>query len=128
MNRPLLLGSIYVVRGLSFILLVNVGADVQSLMVFAALFGLVDYSTVPVTASLIASHIGTRVMGLAFGIVTAAHQIGAAVGAFLGGFLFDLYASYDWVWWSSLWLAAGAGGLVFLLRDRPTTMQGAPAA
>jgi MFS family permease len=120
MNRPLLLGSIYVVRGLSFILLVNVGADVQSLVVFAALFGLVDYSTVPVTASLIASHIGTRVMGLAFGIVTAAHQIGAAVGAFLGGYLFDLYASYDWVWWSSLWLAAGAGGLVFFLRDRPT--------
>ena len=126
MNRPLLLGSIYVVRGLSFILLVNVGADVQSLMVFAALFGLVDYSTVPVTASLIASHIGTRVMGLAFGIVTAAHQIGAAVGAFLGGYLFDLYASYDWVWWSSLWLAAGAGGLVILLRDRPM-MQGATA-
>lgn len=116
MNRPLLLGSIYVLRGLSFILLVNVGADYGTLLLFAMIFGLVDYSTVPVTASLIASHIGLRVMGLAFGLISAGHQIGGAIGAYLGGYLFDLYARYDWVWWSSLWLAVVAGVLAFLLR------------
>jgi MFS family permease len=121
MNRPLLLGSIYVIRGLTFIVLANVGADIETLFLFAALFGLVDYSTVPVTASLIASHIGLRVMGLAFGIITAGHQIGAAIGAYLGGYLFDSYASYGWVWWSSVWLAVFAGVLVFLLRERAAT-------
>lgn len=119
MNRPLLLGGIYVVRGLSFIILVNVGADLNTLFVFAIIFGLVDYSTTPVTASLVASHIGIRVMGLAFGLVTAGHQVGGAAGAYFGGVLFDIYARYDWVWWSSLWLAVLAGLLIFILRERP---------
>ena len=118
-HRPLLLGGIYVIRGLSFIILVNVGADLNTLLVFAVIFGLVDYSTTPVTASLVASHIGIRVMGLAFGLVTAGHQVGGAVGAYFGGVLFDIYARYDWVWWSSLWLAVLAGFLVFILRDKP---------
>jgi len=118
MNRPLLLGGIYLVRGLTFILLVNVGADYETLLLFVIAFGLVDYSTVPVTASLIASHIGLRFMGLAFGIISAGHQAGGAVGAYLGGYLFDVYAQYAWVWWSSFWLAVLAGVLVFVIRDR----------
>ena len=119
MNRPLLLGGIYVIRGLTFILLLYVGANLETLFLFAVLFGLVDYATVPVTASLVASHIGLRVMGLAFGLISAGHQIGAAFGAYFGGVLFDMYARYDWVWWSSLWLAVLAGLLVVLLRDKP---------
>jgi MFS family permease len=117
-NRPLLLGSIYALRGLTFILLVQVGADYQTLLLFAVLFGLVDYGTVPVTASLIASHVGLRVMGLAFGLVSAGHQIGASIGAWLGGYLFDLYAQYGWVWWSSLWLAVLAGLMCYAIRER----------
>ncbi len=119
MNRPLLLGGIYLIRGVTFIILVNVGVDFQTLIIFAIIFGLVDYSTVPVTASLISTHIGIRVMGLAFGLISAGHQIGAALGAYFGGVLFDLYAQYDWVWWSSVWLAVFAGLLVFLLRNNP---------
>ncbi|MCZ8548358.1 MFS transporter [Mesorhizobium qingshengii] len=117
-NRPLLLGSIYVVRGLTFILLVNVGADYDTLLLFAIGFGLVDYATVPVTSSLVASHIGLRVMGLAFGLISAGHQIGGAIGAYLAGYLFDIYAQYTWVWWSSFWLAVLAGILAFVIRDR----------
>lgn len=119
MNRPLLLGGIYLIRGLTFIILVHVGVSLETLFLFAVLFGLVDYSTVPVTASLVASHIGVRVMGLAFGLISAGHQIGAAIGAYFGGVLFDLYARYDWVWWSSLWLAVIAGLMVLVLRDKP---------
>ena len=118
MNRPLLLGSIYVIRGGSFIILMNVGADIDTLFLFSALFGVVDYSTVPVTVSLAASHLGVRLLGLTMGLIAAGHNVGAAVGAFLGGYLFDLYARYDWVWISSVWLAFLAGGMAFLLRER----------
>lgn len=117
MNRPLLLGSIYVLRGLTFILLVSVGTNIEILFIFAILFGLMDYSTVPVTASLIASHVGIRVMGLAFGLVSAGHAVGAALGAYSAGVLFDIYQQYDWVWWSSLWLAVLAGIMVFFLSE-----------
>jgi MFS family permease len=118
MNRPLLLAAIYVIRGLTFVVLVNVGADYETLLLFSVIFGLVDYSTVPVTASLVASHIGLRVMGLAFGLISAGHQIGGALGAYLGGYLFDLYAQYTWIWWSSFALAVFAGLMVLAIRDR----------
>ena len=119
MNRVVLLGSIYLLRGLTFIILMNVGASYEILVVFAVLFGAVDYATVPVTASLVASHLGLRVMGLSMGLISAGHSIGAAAGAFMGGYLFDLTMQYDWVWFGSLALAVGAGVMVFLLRDQP---------
>jgi len=128
MNRPLLLGLIYIVRGLSFLILINVGADYTVLVLFAILFGTVDYSTVPVTASLVETHVGLPVMGLTMGMVSAGHSIGAALGAFLGGLLFDLYAQYQWVWLSSLALAVLAGLMVFTIRDRsPLLRAEAPA-
>ena len=119
MNRPLLLGLIYLLRGGTFVILINVGASFETLIFFSVLFGLVDYSTIPVTASLIATHVGRGVMGLAFGLISAGHQVGAALGAYFGGILFDIYARYDWVWWSSVWLVVFAGFVVFLLKDKP---------
>jgi MFS family permease len=116
-NRPLLLGGIYVVRGLSFILLLVVGTEVERLYLFAIIFGLADYSTVPVTASLVASRLGLGVMGLAMGLISAGHALGGAVGAYLGGYLYDATASYDWVWVGATALALFAGFLVFTLRE-----------
>jgi MFS family permease len=118
-NRVFLLGSIYLLRGLTFMVLINVGADYEMLVTFAVLFGAVDYATVPVTASLVASHVGLRVMGLSMGMISAGHSVGAAAGAFAGGYLFDLTLAYDWVWLSSLALAMVAGLMVFVLADKP---------
>lgn len=125
-NRVALLGSIYLVRGLSFLVLMRVGADYETLVAFAVLFGAVDYATIPVTASLAASHLGLRVMGLTMGLISAGHSVGAAAGAFLGGYLVDLSAAYDWVWLSAVALALLAGAMVFLMREQPRT-QAVPA-
>jgi MFS family permease len=120
MNRPLLLGSIYILRALSFIVLIWASRDISLLFLFAVLFGLFDYSTVPVTASLVASHMGLRVMGLTMGLLSAGHALGAAAGVFLAGLLFDLFAQYFWVWVAAIALALFAGVLSFSIReDRP---------
>ena len=76
----------------------------------------------PVTASLVESHIGLHVMGLTMGLISAGHAVGAALGAYSGGYLFELYARYDWVWWSSFALSILAGLMVFLLRERPPAL------
>jgi predicted MFS family arabinose efflux permease len=119
MNRPLLLGCIYLIRGLTFWLLLNIGTSYENLLLFAVIFGAVDYSTVPVTTSLVASHLGLRVVGFVMGLLTAGHQIGAAIGASLGGYFYATNSSYDLVWISSIALAVIAGLLAFLLKDRP---------
>jgi MFS family permease len=122
-NRPLLLGSIYLLRALTFILLLNMpGSAVEMLFIFAILFGAFDYSTVPVTASLVASHVGMRVMGLSMGMIAAGHAIGGASGAYLGGYVFDTTGGYALLWVGSLWLAVAAGGMALaigMIRARP---------
>lgn len=118
-NRPILLASIYILRALTFLFLASIpGTSIETLFVFAVLFGAVDYATIPVTASLVASHVGIRVMGLAMGMISASHSIGGALGAYLGGYLFDLTGDYDLLWSSSLWLVVGAGVMVLLIKSR----------
>lgn len=119
-NRVLLLASIYILRGLTFIVLASLpGQSIETLYIFAILFGVVDYSTVPVTASLVKSYLGLRTMGLAMGMISAGHALGAAAGAFAGGYLFDLLGNYDLLWTASLWAAVGAGAIVLLIPLKP---------
>lgn len=124
MNRPLLLGCIYIVRGLTFWMLFNIGTSYETLLLFVVVFGVVDYSTVPVTASLVASHIGLKVMGLTMGLLSAGYSIGAAIAASLGGYFFDKDATYDLIWMSSIALAIIAGTLMFLIKDNPGMEKG----
>jgi MFS family permease len=124
-NRPLLLGSIYLVRSLSFIVLMNVGTSYEMMFLFAVIYGIFDYSTVPPTASLVASHLGLRIMGLAMGLISGGHALGGAVGAWAGGYLFDLFARYTEMWWLAFGTAVIAGFLVFMLREN--RLQSRPA-
>ncbi len=119
-NRPMLLAAIYMLRALTFILLGSLpGTSIEMLFLFAVLFGAVDYSTVPVTASLVASHVGIKMMGLAMGLISAGHALGGAMGAFVGGYVFTATGNYDLVWTGSVWLAVGAGLLVLFLKAQP---------
>ncbi|MBD9541410.1 MFS transporter [Ensifer sp. ENS04] len=117
LHRPALLAFIYVARALAFILLIFVANSYPLLIVFAVLFGLFDYSTVPVTSSYLASRMGTEVLGLSMGILSAGHAIGAAAGAWAGGALYDLSGDYNLLWPVSAGLALVAAILVIGLSD-----------
>jgi MFS family permease len=127
-HRPLLLGTIYVIRGLSFIILMMIPAyDAELVFLFAVVFGLFDYASIPVTTSLVASHLGLRIMGLALGLLGMFHAGGAAIGAFLGGYLYDLFQAYDWVWIVAIVLSLTAGILAWAIRENAEPEPLAPA-
>src|SRR5687768_6641296 len=108
MNRTVLLASIYFFRSLTFLLLPLLIDETAVLWIFAFLFGVFDYATVPPTASLAVSHLGKARVGTAMGLISAGHAIGAAMGAFAGGYIFDATGGYTWLWSSSFGLALAA--------------------
>ena len=105
--------------------------DISLLFIFAVIFGIFDFSTFPIVASLVASHMGLRVMGLSMGLLFAGHSLGGAAGAYLGGWLFDLFQRYDWVWIASLALSLLAALVSIMIRENrdrgAVTVQPAPA-
>jgi len=92
-GRPLFLGSIFLVRGLGFLALVAVGQEWE-LYLTAAIGGLVWAGSPALTSALTADIYGARVVGTLFGLLFLGHQIGAAAGAYLGGWAFDTLGDY----------------------------------
>lgn len=121
MNRAWLLAAIYFGRSLVFLLLPPLAQDASILWLFAVLFGVFDYATVPPTASLAAGHLGRERVGTAMGLISTGHSIGGAAGAFMGGYLFDLTGGYGWLWASSFGVALGAAAIAALVPHRVRT-------
>jgi predicted MFS family arabinose efflux permease len=67
--------------------------------IFAAIFGAVDYSVVPVVVKLVESQFGESMVGLGVGILLCYHSLGAALGALIGGVMYERYDSYGPVLW-----------------------------
>ncbi len=74
----------YGFRGLSLLLLPFTVSQ-TGLIAFAVLFGLDYIATVPPTVALTADTFGRRHVGLVYGWIFCAHQVGAATAAWAGG-------------------------------------------
>lgn len=129
-HRPRLLASMFFLRALAFVLLMFISADISVMFVFAAIFGILNFATFPVIANIVVTHIGVRIIGLTLGLLFGGHSLGAAIGVQLGGWMFDLTAKYDWIWWISVGLAAMAGVFAILVKENrpPREATGVPAA
>lgn len=92
----------YLLRGVSLLALPFVH-DQITLTAFAVLFGLDYIATVPPTVALAADTFGRRNVGVVYGWIFAAHQVGAAMAAWGAGWMRDLNGDYV-----AAFLAAGA--------------------
>jgi MFS family permease len=93
-NPRFLLAVYYTFRGISLLFLPLVH-DQLGLGAFAILFGLDYIATVPPTVALTADTFGRRNVGVVYGWIFCAHQIGAASASWFGGFIRDSYGSYN---------------------------------
>ncbi|MEX2221311.1 MAG: MFS transporter [Candidatus Rokuibacteriota bacterium] len=108
----------YGVRGLSLLFLLYVW-NVPSLHVFAALFGLNYISTVPPTTTLTANIFGRYSVGALSGWIFFSHQVGAALGAAVGGWIFQATGSYSWAFISAALLAFLAVPMALAIKEVP---------
>lgn len=89
------------------------------LTLFAILFGLDYIATVPPTAALVADSFGRQNAATVFGWVFCAHQIGAALAAWLGGVARDVSGDYGVAFLAAGVLAVAATGLSLGIRRGP---------
>ena len=100
-----LLCILYALRAVSICVFIFSPPSLLNSIVFGISFGLLWLSTVPPTNGIVAQIFGTKYLSTLFGIVFLCHQFGAFAGAFLGGYFYDLYGSYDYAWYLAIALS-----------------------
>lgn len=112
-----ILGWLYLVRSISILLFSMLPKSEISVIVFASVMGLTWLGTIPLTSGLVARMFGIRHLGALFGVCFLAHQVGSFLGAWSGGYLFDLTGSYLIVWTATFLLGLTAAALCFGIAD-----------
>ncbi|MBS29180.1 MAG: MFS transporter [Alphaproteobacteria bacterium] len=121
-----LLSLIYLARALLIAWLMLMPKTEWTIYIFSGVFGLLWLSTVPLTSGVVAKIFGARHLGMLFGLVFFSHQIGAFLGAWLGGLNFDVTGNYNAVWYVSILLGLLAAALHWPIRDEPVERLLAP--
>src|SRR5581483_9325308 len=93
-----LLGWLYLIRSAAIAVFFLMPKTTTSVLLFAAVMGIAWLGAVPLTSGLVAKVFGTRYLGTLFGVCFLTHQVGSFLGAWLGGYLFDLTGSYTLIW------------------------------
>ena len=115
--RKTLLGVVYLVRGVAFILLVVLPGP-AALWGFAIVGGASWLATVPLTTALAADVYGVRHLGTLAGLINFAHQLGGALAVYLFGLVFDIHGSYDAAYLFGAATLLGAGVVSLSIRER----------
>ena len=119
MSKQRLLSALYLARALVISAFVVAPLTVWSAYAFGIAMGLLWLSTVPLTNGTVATMFGVRNLSMLGGIVFLFHQLGAFLGGWLGGYLFDRTGSYDLVWQIAIVLSLLAAALNWPVREQP---------
>ncbi|MEE1925052.1 MFS transporter [Pseudomonas sp. 148P] len=128
MSKPRLLTALYLLRAVVIVLFLWAPITTFSAYLFGIAMGLLWLSTVPLTNGTVATLFGVRNLSMLGGIVFLFHQLGAFLGGWLGGVVYDQTGNYDLVWQISILLSLLAGALNWPVRERPVARLQAASA
>jgi MFS family permease len=93
-----------------------VARDLTGFYLLALMFGLAYGGVMPLYAILVREYFGARIMGATFGAVGAVSTLGMALGPWAGGWLYDSFGSYFWLFLGSFGIGLGAVAIAFAFR------------
>ena len=117
-SKRLLLAWIYAIRAVAIGVFIVMPLSAAGTYLFAAVLGLTWLGTVPLTNSLVGQIFGVKYLSTLFSIAFLGHQLGAFIGAWAGGAVFDLFNSYLPVWIASIALSVVAAALCVPINER----------
>ena len=117
-SKRLILAWIYAIRAVAIGLFLAAPLTAAGTYLFAAVLGLTWLGTVPLTNSLVGQIFGVKYLSTLFSIAFLGHQLGAFIGAWAGGAVFDLTNSYLPVWVVSIALSVVAAALCVPINER----------
>ena len=88
----------------------------EAFYAIAMLFGLSYGGVMPLYAILVREYFGARIMGTVFGAVVMMSTIGMAIGPWAGGYIFDHFGGYGWLYIGSCAIGLGAATIAFVFR------------
>src|SRR5207244_11188266 len=106
------------IRRLAFPLFLAATVSAAAAYVFASVLGITWLATVPLTNSLVGQIFGVKYLSTLFSIAFLGHQLGAFIGAWAGGAVFDLTGSYLPVWLAAIALSVIAAALCMPIDER----------
>jgi len=119
MSKPRLLTGLYLIRAVVIALFLWIPLSETTAYLFGVSMGLLWLSTVPLTNGTVATLFGVRNLSMLGGIVFLFHQLGAFLGGWLGGVVYDRTGNYDLIWQVSILLSLLAAALNWPVRERP---------
>ena len=118
-RRKYLLSGIYALRTVAAMAFIMLPPTPTTVVIFSLVIGALWLATVPLTSGLIGYLYGMKYMGTLYGFVFLSHQLGGFLGVYLGGKLYDVYGSYDVVWWIGIGVGAFSAIAHLPIREAP---------
>jgi MFS family permease len=116
-KRVLIIGLLVQALAAPSYLMVN---QLGGFYVVATVFGLAYGGVMPLYAVLARDYFGPRILGTVLGAASMVSSLGMALGPVAGGWLYDRYGSYTWMYVGSFAVGLGAVAMAFLF---PRTRQ-----
>lgn len=104
--------------------------SIEGFYAVALVFGFAYGGVMPIYAVIARQYFPAAILGAVFGLITMASSIGMAAGPLLGGWVFDTFHGYTWLYVASAALGTGAVLLSLLLPAQgavPVLARAAPA-
>ena len=110
-SKKNLLVVLYSLRSVLILIFLILPKNEITILVFAAVLGVLWLATVPLTSGIISVVFGIKYMSMLYGFTFLSHQFGSFLGSWFGGRLYDMYGSYDLMWWLCILLGFASAAM-----------------